>query len=139
MKIDTEIRPEGVSQYLVAFDEAVSRAVESGFVVEVGDSRTLLLDLDTEADRAHFGAIFPRLVTFLKCRVTDRWPSKSGRGEHVKISSPLDLSVLERLLIQACLGSDREHELLSLVTGVWEGNSAPTVLFRPAKKGVASQ
>ncbi len=118
-------------EYLKEFQHAIEVAERKGFEIVRGTPNTLLLDLDTKADREHFDNAWKCLRSFLAVKITRRWPSKSGKGEHIEILLPEELPVVERLLIQACLGSDRLHEMLSLCTGVWNGNDSPTVLFKP--------
>jgi hypothetical protein len=125
------VTAEAASQYLVSFNAAIAEAESKGFAIVRGDSRTLLLDLDTADDIKHFARVHGALKSFLKFTIVERWPSKSGAGEHVVIKIDRDLSAMERVLLQACLGSDRLHEMLSLATGLWQGNTEPTVLFRP--------
>ncbi len=121
-----------VSNYLVDFQAAIDKAILEGFTVVRGDSRTLLLDLDTPECIKHFDRMHGAMCSFIDFSIKDRWKSKSGIGEHVIITvNDRELSLVERIALQSALGSDRLHEYLSLVTGVWEGNEDPIILFRP--------
>lgn len=128
---------EEKSHYLVEFDEAIEKAKLQGFTVYQGDPRTLLLDLDTKEAIRHFDSITCPLAGLVEFKVKERWASKSGIGEHVIIVLNEPLAIMERLFLQACLGSDALHELLSFFTGVKEGNMEPSVLFRPPQKQIA--
>jgi hypothetical protein len=121
------------SHYLIAFDEAIATAEREGLSIVRGTPDTLLLDLDTDQHKAQFAAMLPLIrSTVGVAKVVDEWVSRSGVGRHVVIKLDRQLTATERILLQMALGSDPEHELLSLTTGIWEGNTEPTVLFRPA-------
>jgi len=137
-KDEKEVGANEDNHYLDDFETAVKNAEEAGFTIVHGTPNTLLLDLDSEADWEFFNkTMLPILMdtSAVDIMKIDHWKSKSGVGYHVVITVGKPLKVMERLLLQACLGSDRKHELLSLVRGVWCGNASPTVLFKP---GVAA-
>jgi len=77
---------------------------------------TLQLDIDSAADLVHFHRCLP----WLSCICAEqgmaiRWltetRSRSGRHWHVEIRVGRRLTILERIALQAILGSDRMREL----------------------------
>lgn len=115
-------------------EEITARAEEFGCDVVWGDSRTLLIDIDTD----HGMAWFERNITIIQERFpgfvarVEMWTSKSG-NTHIKVATGEDLDLLERIFLQAVLGSDPTRELLTWV----QMGEAPSlddvdvVLFRP--------
>jgi hypothetical protein len=122
------------------FDQgmAIKQAKAEGFKVVRGRPTRLVLDLDSDSDLHFYRTIFPRMVEEIKKRrgidmtVIEEWKSKSG-GYHVTIKLSKPLPIKTRLLIQACLGSDRLKEWLSLCR-YWAGKPEPSMLFRPPDK-----
>lgn len=95
----------------------------------------LLLDFDDADKYAQFQLEWkPRLVRHFGPRVNfEEWASKSGLPHrHVKVTfgNARSLSMPERLLLQACCGSDPNREFLGLLN-YWRGDPEPSVLFRP--------
>lgn len=117
--------------YLIDFQDAVTRAEADGYTVIRGTPRTLLLDLDTPDHILQYEQTLGMLKSFVDVTALEEWASKSGTGKHVHISVDREMTATERILLQACLGSDPLHEILSLVTGIWQDNAEPTVLFKP--------
>lgn len=111
------------------FDTVMASVQEAGYTIVSGNERTILLDIDRPEDEADFEAMLPIMQQNLGIRVEQRWVSKSG-NLHVQLSVDRDLSVIERVAIQACLGSDRKHEFLCLVNA-WHGIEEPIKLFKP--------
>src|SRR5262245_25411511 len=101
----------------------------------------LFLDIDDEADlqvvKANLAVLESNGFAIVE---TKRTESKSGNGhQHVYLKAPRDLNSLERIAFQACLGSDRKREALSLLRHM-DGKYAPTVFFevpKPARNGEA--
>lgn len=120
-------------------DEAIKLAREKGFTVVESDEYTLLLDIDSDADYAWLAAMLPILNSAcpnMGALIREEWLSKSGTHRHVKVSVCELLSVEERVLLQAVLGSDRKRELLAysrILKGVRDNNIS--TLFRPPAEG----
>lgn len=96
-------------------EEAIDIASAKGCVVRIPGPRELFLDIDSEEANANFERLRKACPAGLIGRV-DRTPSPSGRPGHYHIVVTLlrDLkSDSERVLLQACLGSDPMRELLS--------------------------
>lgn len=122
-------------------EDCLAAADAKGLVVVYPNDNELLVDLDTEAQ----GAIFDRAIWVLRSmfpaentwRTRVQWrrrPSPSGEPHHlhVTVTLPRAISQRERILLQACLGSDPMREILSLQR-LEAGNPHPTLFFeRPA-------
>lgn len=98
-------------------DLEIAEAEARGFEPQYSDPRTLLLDLDSEADLKYSEAqsgVLRRVVPSLAVWEGERWVSKSG-NTHLKLTFPrgVYLDVLERLLLEVCLGGDRKRALFS--------------------------
>lgn len=116
-------------------EQAIDKATRDNFTVVYGDASHLLLDLDSHYDHDFFKRIFPVFQNFVNCKIKDQWRSKSGKGQHVviELTEPM-LSLEERTMCQAILGSDRSHELLSYFKNFKQEGAESVVLFKPAKK-----
>lgn len=111
---------------------ALQIAKNEGAIVVRGNALRILLDLDEPEDEIFYDDMFPVICEHINLKEVKRWRSKNG-GLHVEISSPRPLTIRTRLLIQACLGSDRVKEFLSLVR-VWKKETDPVMLFKPKTK-----
>jgi len=88
----------------------------------------LLLDIDSNADAEWLVQMLDVLrENDESVEVEKTTTSKSG-NLHVYIKMDRKLSSIERVALQACLGSDRKRELLSVLR-IWYTDRAPTVLF----------
>lgn len=102
-----------------------------GLDIVLPGENELLLDIDDPADLAWVDKMlevardnqFPMAV--IKCT-----RSKSG-GHHLymKVGDDYDITPLERVLLQACFGSDRKRELLSYFRIKFQMDRPPTVFF----------
>lgn len=125
--------------------EAITQAKDRGYRVYRGNPRRLLLDLDSKEAVALFEKNFrlffedarlfvdERGGVFFTLTERARWRSSSGKGWHVLIDSDRPLPLVERLLLQATLGSDLTKELYGLARH-YAGQAEPSLLFRPPKK-----
>lgn len=106
-------------------------ARELGLIMVVpGNEQELLLDLDDEASMRHMDAMIAVLRSnSIDVKVTSRTVSKSGVGRHVILQVPFELNDMTRILWQACLGSDRKRELLSVLRILQQTGRPATVLF----------
>ncbi len=110
-------------------DAAVAKATAAGFEIVPSNDSTLLLDLDDKLAETRYASMLPIVQQHLPIIETGRWSSKSG-GLHVKLNVGEALPASDRLLLQACLGSDGTREFLSLLR-VRNGNQHPSLLFKP--------
>lgn len=107
-------------------------ADERGLVLVLPDPFELFLDIDDQDSLRNYQAMLlvlaenqsgPPLVTEAK-RTTS-----PGGNTHVYLRFARPLSDLERVAFQACLGSDRKRELLSLLRIEFCLARPPTVFF----------
>lgn len=111
------------------------KAKALGMEVVLPEADELQIDLDSPMDQYVMEALLPilrengfpvKVVTITK---------SSGGGKHATLRAPRELSTVERLLLQACLGSDRKRELLGFVHHInpeGEHNGYPTCFFEKA-------
>lgn len=99
-----------------------------GLDVVYPEKDQLLLDIDSDADATWMEQMLDVLrENGAEVSVEKTTTSKSG-NLHVYIRMGRDLTPIERVALQACLGSDRKRELLSVLR-IWYTDRAPTVLF----------
>lgn len=123
-------RPTGPQPWTDEY--AQKKAAGLGCTVEYADEGTLQLDIDNEVD---FTAFVEQLALLRDLKIGFdyiRWtcrPSRSGNHHvTVRLTDPLPMTI--RILLQACLGSDRKRELLAYA-GMLKGQEHPILLFRP--------
>lgn len=109
-----------------ALTVAIREAREAGMEVVMGDSFHLLLDIDSPESLAHYESFMGWISKDLALVEESRWRSKSGNWHIVVRSERYALSVSDRIALQACLGSDLKHEVLSMMSYL-----NPCVLFKP--------
>jgi hypothetical protein len=121
-------------------DNNTADAVEDGFTVEYAEGNELLLDLDDEDAIARFESVRKRLANKVPLIELERWVSKSGDGIHVRLATLAteSLSELERVALQACLGSDPLRECLT-INDIRRGVKRPSRLFRPSATHTAKR
>jgi hypothetical protein len=101
----------------MTLEGCLDSAASQGLKVRFPEPNELFIDIDSEEDWTRFG----ELSTILNCYtpINLNWaPSKSGMPKRhvvVTLMSGKTFTPLERIAFQACLGSDRKHELLSLL------------------------
>jgi hypothetical protein len=115
-------------------DNPDEQALKRGQVVIRPGPHDVFVDID---DEAHYAQLIDILGLIERngnaVTVEMVTPSKSG-GEkrHVYLRCDRPLEVIERIALQACLGSDPRREILSLLRA-WsphsDTNRAPTVFF----------
>lgn len=95
----------------------------------------VFLDIDTEVDwKLAWEMIRTMEENNLPLLITEVHPSKSGMPHrHVILEANRDFTPIERIAIQACLGSDRKRELLSLIRVMTGGPLPATVFFEPER------
>ncbi len=115
-----------MSEASMTIENTFAAAADRGMVVKIPTDYELFLDLDTLSDFVHFQKTIGHLPN-VKGWV--RNPSKSGYPKsHVIVTLHNIVSAEERILLQACLGSDRLHELLCYLAKC-QGNPHPSVFF----------
>lgn len=118
-----------------SLSELTKAAEEAGCEVVLPMYEELQLDLDSLEAQAQFGRMLKEFGPQLDIVEKRRWISKSG-NLHVVLRCSSNLTVAEKIAIQACFGSDVKRELLSLMGSI-AGSAYPLVLFRPLVTGPA--
>jgi hypothetical protein len=109
-------------------------ADELGLVLIEPPGNVLLLDLDSPEDCDVFADLFPLFQRRFPDAHYMATVSKSGTGRHVYVRCPgHTFGLKERLLYQACLGSDRKRELLA-ITRVEKNWDHVSVLFETCEQ-----
>lgn len=121
MSIEDDLSPE-------TYAETLAEAWKE-FDVIVGNSRSLLLDLDSDHAYAQFCRVLPTVIKFWQVDKVYEWRSKNNnRHVHVILGESVPFSI--RVCLQSALGSDGRRDVLAMVrnrNGVLE----PFALFRP--------
>ena len=112
------------------FDRPCPGAPKGTVLVDSAYDR-LLLDLDSEHAVQQFVRGLGLVDQEYHVRGVRIWESRHGHT-HAVVELEKDLDFLERLLIQAALGSDGVRELLSHVR-YFEGRGECSVLFKPVR------
>ncbi len=121
-------------------DSMQAAADAKGLVVVYPEPNELFIDIDSAEDFA----VFAKNVLVLGDLVSQfvSAPSPLGKPERLHITVTLSRPVassIERIAMQAALGSDRLHETLSLRIAL-AGGEHPTVFFeKPAAGAQAAQ
>lgn len=113
-------------------DNPAIAAKAKGMKVVIPGPTQLLLDIDNDADHAWMQEQIACMASAgLTVRILSDHPSKSGLPRrHVYIDIGMELSAIERIAWQACIGSDRRREILSLLRVKHRHiDRPPTVLF----------
>lgn len=115
-----------------SLEELNTLADQRGCEVVVAKDNQLQLGLDNIASLEHFQSMLGSFGSQMGLKQDDSWSSKSG-NKHVVLSLPEPMTAEQRIVLQACFGSDRKRELLSFM-GAKSGSPYPIVLFRPKQK-----
>lgn len=102
--------------------------------LDIADDYHLQFDFDSDADfqfYTHRANLFNQFMEALDdCAIkSETRRSKSG-NRHVILTLKKPLSAQYRILIQACMGSDRTREALSFIR-LLGGIDTPVLLFKP--------
>jgi len=90
-------------------------AEAAGCTFEEADDRTLFIDIDSDLQYTVFvknSQLAKKLFGPMPVKITE---SKSSNGhKHIRVTLPESWSLLQRLVLQACLGSDLKREMIGL-------------------------
>lgn len=111
-------------------EEAQQAASLKGCIVIFPDRYTLFIDIDSAEAGRNFDKCLEVLQKTEDAVVMRREPSPSGLPgrEHIDVRLNRLMTDEERILLQACLGSDPLREMLSLMR-LRAGDEAPTIFF----------
>jgi len=111
-------------------DDAYRQAKESGKLIVLPKSNELLIDIDSAVQEQTFHQNLNKINQYVGVKNWVSNPSPSGEPErkHIVVELSRDVIPLERILLQAVLGSDIRRELLSYCR--WTiGDANPTLFF----------
>lgn len=117
--------------YAVSYEHAKENAATLGLEIKLPKPNELFIDIDHEKDYEVFKTQLALLIRQEPVTIVSNRPSKSGLPKrHIVIAlfRPVE-SELERLVLQAALGSDRKRELLSWVRVKSGESEHPTLFF----------
>jgi hypothetical protein len=108
---------------------AINVALSEGLTVRLPEANELLIDIDNE----HSFMLFMKQIEIVKKYIgaTGDTITESRHGlpgRHIVVTLDHDITETERLLLQACLGSDRVRELLGYVQ-MKNGDAHPTLFL----------
>lgn len=107
-------------------DEARASAEAQGFTVKIPTNTELFVDVDSDESLSRF------MSTISLIDDVNRWvttPSKSGLPHrHIVVTLNRTVTHLERIALQAILGSDNRREAHSMIR-LNNGDLHPTVFF----------
>ncbi len=115
--------------YEEARERYTARKMAEGFEIVLPKENELQIDIDSEEDYLRFQKMFFTVVNKNISGITIKrnCPSQSGFPKrHITLSLPIDINFLERIALQACLGSDNVREFLSLIR-YWTGDKYPSL------------
>jgi hypothetical protein len=107
--------------------EAISWAAENNLDVFIPNDRHLLIDIDRDIDRRTFERNRDLIETSYGIENISESTSRSG-GTHITVTLRDPITAIERIALQAVLGSDRRREAHSLRRW-FEGELHPTIFF----------
>lgn len=121
---------ESLSAYRENRIAYVNRKKQEGYSIFYPEENELLLDIDSENDLQRCKLSISRMEDELQEDLPFTvFESKTPGHYHVSIKFPRKIDMLERIALQAVLGSDRVREMLSLFR-LWQGEAHPSLLAR---------
>ena len=119
---------------------AINVALSEGLTVRLPEANELLIDIDNE----HSFMLFMKQIEIVKKHIGTKTRFNDGSyvvtesrhglpGRHIVVTLDHDIDETERILLQACLGSDRLRELLGYVQ-MKNGDAHPTLFLEAGQK-----
>ena len=126
--IDKEKYPETRQQY-------VSRMEKEGFEIVTPNSTELFIDIDSKTDFNRFNIAFGRLKQeYAPVTAISTFSKKGDPHRHIIVTLPFEITSMQRIALQAVLGSDLTREMLSIFR-CFGGDPVPTLFAERIKKG----
>lgn len=102
-----------ILDYTEPREDFLARCDQEGLRVVKPAPNELFVDIDSEEGRVTFNRVWPMFCPSMGAIIIDRHPSKSGLPhEHIVIQlTGVVVTELERIALQAMLGSDGKREL----------------------------
>ena len=123
---------EALSAYRENRIAYVNRKKQEGYSIFYPEENELLLDIDSENDLQRCKLSISRMEDELQEALPfSVFKSTTPGHYHISIKFPRKIDMLERIALQAVLGSDRVREMLSLFR-LWQGEAHPSLLVRKA-------
>ncbi len=110
---------------------SLDQAFKQGVRVIIPKDRQLQIDIDSDDDYSRFTQAYDALKQhYLNVPLYYKTsPSRNGgEGRHITVEMTEELAQIERIALQAILGSDWRRELFSLIR-VRKGEPLPTLFF----------
>ena len=108
-------------------------AKANGLTIVVPEPNQLQLDIDSPKLPANYAEQLEILGCIRKITSVRQTTSKSG-NIHVYIDLDGPIAPVERVLLQACMGSDQKRELLTFLNMQSPDNKRPQFLYELAPK-----
>jgi hypothetical protein len=113
---------------------AINVALSEGLTVRLPEANELLIDIDNEHSFMLYQKQMDILEKYVGTNGSKVTESRHGLpGRHIVVTLEHDITETERLLLQACLGSDRVRELLGYVQ-MKNGDAHPSLFLEAAPK-----
>lgn len=126
----------------VRLEEAIAQAEALGCNVVMPEPNQLFIDIDSNEDYRVFIEHHAMLTSIggEGGKIVSTKASKSGLPRcHIVLEFDRELSNVERVLLQAVLGSDRKRELLSWIRIRSGATEHPTLFFEPKEPQQAAE
>ena len=129
-KTEKPAKVKGESCFAGGSDLAFEQAKKNGWDVALPKNNQLFVDIDNTQDLVRFYKLRDTLLQNWGILSTTINPSKSGIPDrmHIVVNLAEQIDPITRIALQACMGSDRTREILSLVR-VKTGDPHPTLFM----------
>lgn len=121
--------------YFLSSDGARVLAEQEGLDLILPDDNQIFIDIDNDEDFKVYSEYYHILIQFycVEEKITE---SKNGLpGRHIILTLDKNVTPLERICLQACLGSDRKRELLGFFL-LRNGDKTPTLFLEKGQKAL---
>jgi hypothetical protein len=116
-------------------DNGLQAAKAAGLTIVTPEPNQLLIDIDEESASIQYNQMIGMFCSFFDVVDIKDNPSKSGaKHRHITLTLGHPISNVERVLLQAILGSDPKRELLSYVR-LLRGIEPATLFFEQPAPG----
>lgn len=113
------------------YAKSLRKAAESNLDVVIPEPNQLFIDIDNEEDFRQYAFNVTLLNLHLPDFIVDveiKVSKSGGLGRHITVTVDKYLTDIERIGLQAMLGSDRKREMLSWLSA-GQGHEHPTLFF----------
>ena len=130
-------------KYRESREEYMARKEEEGYKIFLPGPNELLLDIDDQESFEEFKIRFGRLSDEIYSDggglpSYEEFNSKTEGHKHICVTMPFEVNNIERICLQALLGSDHVREILSLFR-YWRKDPHPTLLARKEETDVPNR